>query len=166
MVRRAALSIVAVLTGVQVITAGGQREPSLTIKGVGLGSSATQVVRALGKPAKQVRLADDTEMGMGQLEELIYKGVKFELCKPEGKDQFQVWRVIATRSNWLLEPGIKVGMMREDVVRLLGSPLDISNDSHTAHETLHYGFSTRDGWFWLVVANGRVLEIGAAQDWS
>jgi hypothetical protein len=31
---------------------------------------------------------------------------------------------------------------------------------------MNYGFVSFDGWYWVAVSNGTVVEIGAAEDWS
>jgi hypothetical protein len=154
------------MLAVQLATAADRKDPSLTIRGVGLGSSPAQIMKALGKPVKEVKLAADSEMGMGQLMELFYAGLKFELCKPDGRDEFHTWQLTVTGPAWLVNPGIQVGMTRDQVLRVLASPSSAGKDETPESETLHYGFVSFDGWYWVSLANGKVSEIGAAEDWS
>ena len=139
-------------------------DPAVTIAGVGLGSTLGQLHARLGAPTGQVVRPDDPEMG--KLIELQYPGVRFELCEPAGKQQFHVWRLTVTGQNCLVEPGLRVGMSRADVLRVLGPPSSVEQNSATGHETLHYSFTKFDGWYWLVLGQGKVTEIGAAEDWS
>jgi len=150
----------------QSAAASVRKDPSLTLRGVGLGSSPVEIVKAFGKPPVEHRSAADLESGMGQLMELVYDGLKFDLCKPQGQTEFHVWRLIVTGPDWLLEPGIKVGMSRDEARRVLGAPSSASKQKETGRETLHYMFSAFDGWYWVSVAKGTVVEIGAAEDWS
>src|SRR5262245_44599594 len=145
---------------------GRGKDPALTVKGVGLGSAPSALRASLGAPGKQVALPDDSEMGMGKLSEFHYPGLKFELCQPPEATEFHVWRLTVTGQGHTVEPGLRVGMAAGDVQRVLGPSVDSERDAATGRETLHYSFSAFDGWYWVVVIKGKVVEIGAAEDWS
>ena len=165
-VRHSVLALAVLMLTLQSATAADRKDPSMTIRGVGLGSSPAQIVKVLGKPAVETRLTDESGMGMGQLMELIYDGTKFDLCKPEGHDDFHTWRLLVTGSEWLVDPELRVGMTSDDAREVLGKPRNVSKDRGTGRETLHYKFASFDGWYWVSAAKGTMVQIGAAEDWS
>ena len=142
------------------------KDPALTVRGVGLGSSPKQIVSALGNPLREVPGRPDDMPEMGPTKEMVYRGASFDLCKPEGQKEFHVYRVVIQDSSWTVNPGIRIGMAREQVVHILGQPNSISTDASSGQETLQYDFISFDGWYWMLLSKGRVVEIGATEDWS
>src|SRR5689334_11873474 len=135
-VRRFVLLILATLPGLAA-SSTPTRDPALTIQGVGLGAAPAAVRKSLGKPLTQVVHADDSDMGMGRLMDLSYSGLTFEFCEPPGATDFHVWRVTVKSPTYVVEPGLKVGMPRDAVLRLLGPPASSEVDPTTGIETLH-----------------------------
>jgi hypothetical protein len=142
------------------------KDPELIVKGVGLGSAPSAIRASLGLPEKQVALPGESEMGMGKLRELHYPGLKLELCQPPEATESHVWRFTVTGQGYAVEPGLRVGMEVADVRRILGPPSDSERNPATGRETLHYSFTAFDGWYWVAVVEGKVVEIGATEDWS
>jgi hypothetical protein len=105
-------------------------------------------------------------MGMGPTKTLQYEGLTLELCKPEGHAEFYVWSIVVTGKQWLVEPGLRVGMNRNAVVKVLGPPDNASRDTATSRETLSYSYKSFDGYYGATLEKGRVVEISAGEDWS
>lgn len=142
-------------------------DPALTVSGVGLGTELVAVRKALGAAQQETddaRQADaDSDMGPGKT--LQYDGLTVELCKPAGKPDFHVWRMVATSPERKFASGIAVGMTRDVAVALLGTPLATSHDDQGV-ELLSYPFHAFAGSYWLRVKDGVVIEVGMAEDFS
>ena len=169
---RALVICAAVWQGASASQAAARRDattedPQLNVAGVGLGTMLPVVKTALGPPDQEIDEPHDpnTEMGMGAGKALRYDGLRIEVCKPPGKKEFHVWRMVVSAPARKLAAGIRVGMTREQAIKTMGSPESISRDEHGA-EVLHYAFRRFDGWYWITIKNGVVAEIGMAEDWS
>jgi hypothetical protein len=140
----------------------------LSIYGVTLGTLKPEVQTFLGKAVRSETGHDD-EMGMGDLIDLTYPGLLVQLCKPDGLllvprvPEFHVWRIQVTDARWEISPGLRVGMSRAALERVLGKPQSSrTNDGITA---LTFSPFTFDALMWAKVRNGVVIEIGMVEDW-
>jgi len=103
-------------------------------------------------------------MGMGDRRNLEYDGLLLELCKPDGANDYHVWRIEVTGSQWRLTPGLRIGMSRARVVAVLGEPESITADGGTS--TLHYSLYSCDGWLWAEIVGDKLTKVGLSEDWS
>jgi hypothetical protein len=140
----------------------------LSIHGVTLGTLKPAVQTALGKPLR-TETGRDAEMGMGDLIDLTYPGLLVQLCKPDGLllvprvPEFHVWRIQVTDARWEISPGLRVGMSRAALERVLGKPKSSkTNDGITALTFSPFPF---DALMWARVRNDVVTEIGMVETW-
>jgi hypothetical protein len=140
----------------------------LSIHGVTLGTLKPAVHTALGKPLR-TETGHDAEMGMGDLVDLTYPGLLVPLSKPDGLllvprvPEFHVWRSEVTDARWEISPGLRVGMSRAALERVLGKPQSSkANDDITALTFSPFPF---DALMWAKVRNGVVTEIGMVETW-
>jgi hypothetical protein len=140
----------------------------LSIHGVTLGTLKPAVYPALGKPLRTETGRDD-EMGQGDFIDLTYPGLLVQLSKPDGLllvprvPEFHVWRIQVTEARWEISPGLRVGMSRASLERVLGKPQSSkTNDGITALTFSPFPF---DALMWAKVKNGVVTEIGMVETW-
>ena len=160
------IAVVAAVLVVSVAFAGEHLD--LSIHGVTLGTLKPAVLTALGKPSR-TETGHDAEMGMGDVVDLTYPGLLVQLCKPDGLllvprvPEFHVWRIQVTEARWEISPGLRVGMSRAALERILGKPQSSkTDDGITALTFSPFPF---DALMWVKVRNGVVTEIGMVEDW-
>ena len=147
----------------------GIQSDLLSIQGVGLSIKKSVVLRVFGTPAR-VDSHRDTEMGMGMVESLFYPGLRVDLCLPEKgmtttePAEPHVWRMTVTSPSWKPKAGIRVGADRGEVVAKLGSP--VGEERRAGGSVLHYSIQGLDGWAWIEMKDGMVVEWGITEDWS
>ena len=141
----------------------------VSIKGLSIGSTKSQVISALGKSAKS-RRGYDSEMGMGHWQEMYFPGLVVEVTKPD-PDQAttvwkepRVWRMVIKGKSWRTKCGLRVGQTREQALAVLGQPA--SEDPKGAATVLHYFPKVFDGFLWVEIQNGLITEIGVSEDWT
>jgi hypothetical protein len=109
-------------------------------------------------------------MGMGDTLDLTYSGLTVELCKPEGHPpvpgapEFHVWRIQVTDARWEVSPGLRVGMSRAALERILGKPE--YSETKNGLTSLNFSPFTFDAFMWVQLKNDVVIEIGMAEDWA
>ena len=168
--RRISLSALGILCLVATGKVVGQAPVIPAVQGVTLGTPKARVLAVLGSPAES-RAGTDTEMGMGDLLDLSYPGMTVELCRPERdatgapEKEFHVWRIVVTDKKWNVSPGLRIGMSRAQVERVLGKAESVEQEGGT--EILHFGpFEGNDAFVWITLRDGFAVEIGAAEDWT
>ena len=141
----------------------------LSIHGVTLRTLKPAVHTALGKPLR-TETGHDSEIGLGDFIDVTYPGLLVQLCRPEvgsplpRTSDFHVWRIQATDARWEISPGLRVGMSRTALERVLGKPRSSkTNDGTTALTFSPFPFKAL---MWAKVKNGVVTEIGMAEDWT
>ena len=141
----------------------------LSIHGVTLRTLKPAVQAALGKPSR-TETGHDSEMGLGDFIDLTYPGLLVQLCKPEGDSplpktpDFHVWRIQVTDARWEISPGLRVGMSRAALERVLGKPRTSNTDGGITKLTFSpFPFKAL---MWANVRNGLVTEIGMAENWT
>ena len=78
---------------------------------------------------------------------------------------FFVWRIVVTDKKWNVSPGLRIGMSRAQVERVLGKAESVEQEGGT--EILHFGpFEGNDASVWITLRDGFAVEIGAAEDWT
>ena len=145
-----------------------QRGDTPAIHGVTLGTTLGAVRDKLGTPQvdRIVPSTEDDTLGMGELRTVVYDGLTLGLCRPRGRPDFHVWQITMTGPRWTLSPGVKIGMKRDRVIKLLGEPGSVSKDSATGTEGVQYTFVSFDGWLWAEFAQGKLVRIGLTEDWT
>jgi hypothetical protein len=128
------------------LAASGQADAKylVKLKGVGLGSGYSEVVKTLGKP-KTETTADGDECRGGKIRTLVYDGMTLELSEPsEPETEYYVYSMEITTSKW--PPfGIKIGATRAVVKRKLGNPTSQETDAETGELIWYYSFDQSDG---------------------
>ena len=158
--------VVAVLFAGAVVFAGEHLD--LAIRGVKLGT-LKPALTALGNPLR-AETGRDTEMGMGDTLDLTYPGLTVELCKPEGHPptppatEFHVWRITVTDAKWEISPGLRVGMSRTALEKVLGKPSRSETKGNLS--TLNFLPFSFDAFMWVQLRNDVVVEIRMAEDWA
>ena len=166
MVVRKIMVLAAVFVGV-VAVAGEHLD--LSIRGVTLGTLKPAVQKALGKPVR-IETGHESEMGLGDYIDWTYPGLLVQLCKPEGDSplpktsDFHVWRIQVTDARWEISPGLRVGMPRATLERVLGKPRSSTTDDGIT--ALTFSPFTFKALMWAKVKDGVVTEIGMAEDWT
>lgn len=159
--------LVAAILGGTVALAGEHLD--LAVHGVTLRTLKPAVSAALGKPLR-TETGHESEMGLGDYVDLSYPGLLVQLCKPEEGSplprtpDFHVWRIQVTDARWEIAPGLRVGMSRAALERVLGKPRSSKADDGITSLTFSpFAFKAL---MWAKVKNGVVTEIGMAEDWT
>src|SRR5258708_3855194 len=87
-----------------------------SVRDVTLHDAAEVVLRRFGTPRRRIALSPDTELGMGDLLELQYSGLKVGLNRPKGQSSFTVHEIHITSRRWPLSNGVAVGMSRAAIL--------------------------------------------------
>jgi hypothetical protein len=133
---------------------------NLLVKTVRLGSSYSFVRQHLGRPASDVARRDDSMGSLELVRTLKYPGLTVTLHKM--RRVFRVVSIDVTTSNWLVAPGLRVGLDAKQVVAKLGAPYDESNEG--ARHRYHYLNAGGDGWALLEFENHKLVAIGWSYD--
>lgn len=134
-------------------------EVDFRVRGVGLGSGLTAVVRKFGKPKsrKQEKITDDTCSPPHSVLTLTYEGITFELDGDLRGRGFEVVSIEATTPELLITPGIRIGMNEKQVRFKLQTPQE-ENDEGGMHR-LFYVTRGNDGGASLYFRNGKVVKV-------
>jgi hypothetical protein len=135
-----------------------------SIKRIGIGSSYTEVIKVFGKPLRINRVAPDRG-GVPDLRELHYRNLTVQIYPSEGKSQPYVSSVVIRGSEWTIYPGVKVGMSKEQITRLLSEAPDSDDETDTPW-FISFQLNKIPINFYVRLSNdGKVKEIGMAEDW-
>lgn len=128
------------------------------VQGIKLGSKFEEVISALGKP----RSRKDNETGIV----ILYEGLTIEI-NSRRKDSLWVSRIEISSPMWKVRPDIKVGMLKTDVVKILGPPLHQEERENGRiwmwwwHESPKF-----DSLFSVAFETGRAIKIIFSEDKS
>lgn len=117
----------------------------LKFRGIGLNSTYAQVVKALGKPAKDGPTTDETCIG-GQEKSVEYDGVTFYFMNGDSKSgkTFEVKSFQITGAQFAAS-GIKIGTSLGVVRKTFGRKYSTDRDPETGETIWHYAMNDRDG---------------------
>src|SRR5687768_8204414 len=91
-----------------VVNAQADAKYLVKLKGIGLGSDYSNVIKAFGKP-KTEKTAEGDECRGGKIRTLVYDGLELELSEPsEPEAEYYVYSIEITNAKWL-PFGIKIG---------------------------------------------------------
>ena len=134
------------------------------LKGVGLGSSHALVLRRLGRPisSKREKIPDDFGVCGGAYTSLRlrYQGAEIELMGDLRGRDFMVISMEVTSSNFLIAPGVKIGMTEEETRSKIGAALQERTESGV--RILNYITKGNEGGAGLHFRDGRLIKV----DWG
>jgi hypothetical protein len=114
------------------------------LKGIGLGSAYSDVIKAFGKP-KTDTAAEGDECRGARIRTMVYDGLELELSESlEPEKEYYVYSIEITNAKWL-PFGIKTGTTQAAVKRKLGNPTSQETDSETGERIWYYSFDESDG---------------------
>lgn len=155
-----AVRIVAVVVGVAIASSAPAADliDTPSVEGVTLGSTLSVVTQKLGKPKKTVMLGKDSELGMGELRELRFKGVTILVSRQSADREFSVYELRLTGATRSFSNGLRVGLRKDDVNTQIGEA-EGSETGKNGDETLVYLLKDRDGRLLVRVHRGKVSCI-------
>jgi hypothetical protein len=133
---------------------------SLSVKTVRLGSSYSLVRAHLGRPTSDTTRRDDSMGSIETVRTLQYRGVTVTLY--EMRREFRVASIDVTSSDWLVAPGLRIGLDAKQVIAKLGAPSEES-DEGTRHR-YHYLNAGGDGWALLEFENNKLVRVRWSYD--
>lgn len=109
------------------------------VKGIGLGTDHSDVIKSLGNP-KTDTTAEGDECRGSRIRTLVYDGLELELSESlEPAAKFYVYSIEITNDKW--QPfGIKTGATQAAVKRKMGSATSEETDSETGELIWYYSF--------------------------
>lgn len=130
-------------------------EVDLTINGVRLGTSESEVLELLGKPNKIEKGGLD-DCSSGHLREFQYHGLMIRLLSDGIGRNYTVTHIRVTSEKWEIAPGIRIGDPIFKVRETFGVP---------AHEgpagLFFYGAKDKDGWVHFFGEDERLIRVVA-----
>ena len=138
--------------------ASNRLDPASTLLpgGLGLGASLDGVQKALGTPSQEQSGVSDEKTG--EMKILRYFGVVFTCVRQKPGADYHVQAIRITSSQYGLAGGLKVGISRDEVARLVGRPKLTGVDGGSGNELLHFDVG-RDAFLTLEVENDKVVQI-------
>jgi hypothetical protein len=103
-------------------------------------------------------LGKDSELGMGELREVRFKGVTVLVARQSADGDFSVYELQLTAAARSLSNGLRVGLRKEDVSAHIGQA-EGSQTEKNGDETLVYLLKGRDGRLLVRVHRGKVSCI-------
>jgi hypothetical protein len=143
-------------------TAGGQtaNPAKLKVNGIGLDSTYSQVVKALGKPISDGKPSKEECIG-GREKSLKFDGATFYLMDGDSANRktFEVKSFDITSSKYSVS-GIKVGDTELSVRRRLGTKFE-KQDAETGADVWSYEFADENnpGSTNVYISKGKVIKI-------
>lgn len=142
------------------VAASGQADAKylIKLKGIGLGSDYSEVIKALGKP-KIETTAEGDECHGGKLRTLVYDGMTLELSEPsEPETEYYVVSMGISTAKW--QPfGIKIGATQTAVKRKLGNPTSQETDADTGERIWYFEESGGPSYTNFYFKNGKLIRI-------
>lgn len=144
----------------------GQTVPpgKLRLNGVGLGSTHSEVVKALGKPVKETKPVREECTG-GREKSAIYRGASFQFMDGDSEDgkTFEVVSFEVTSAAYSVS-GIRVGDTQFTVRRVLGTKFtrDTGDSPGTTVWTFEIGEKDGPGFTNVTFRKGKVVSISSA----
>jgi hypothetical protein len=131
---------------------------------VGLNSTYAQVVKALGKPAKDGKATHEECTG-GREKTLDYAGLTLHLMDSDSKGgkTFEVKGFFVTSARWTVS-GVRVGDTPAAVKAKLGSKYTVNRRTDNGGLVWEYdmGDTVGPGTSTIIFKKGKVVEIGSA----
>ena len=132
--------------------------------GVGLDSTYSQVVKALGKPATEEKAKPEECIG-GHEKSVTYPGLSIYFMDGDSRSgtTFEVKSFEITTARWIVS-GAKVGDTEALVRRKFGRKYMVDSDPETGDKVWQYEMSDRDGPGKTSVSfrNGKVVSIASS----
>ena len=132
------------------------KSTAIKVNGVGLGASYRDVVRRLGKPARDYTVEADECVG-GKSRYLVYKGLIVEM-HPRSSDpkQFYVGQIEVRSARWNAS-GLRVGVKASAVRKKFG-PSDFQNGDKKGEMFLPY-YLDAPGNLYFYFRRGRLVRV-------
>ncbi len=155
--------LIAVFISSIAISAQAVNPAKLKFKGIGLSSTYSQVVAALGKPETEDAAKDEECIG-GQEKSIKYPGISFYMMDGDSKDKktFEVKAFELTAPGYLVS-GVKIGDTPAVVRKKYGRKYRVDTERESGEITWFYNMSDRDGpgTTRVVFKNGKVMMIAS-----
>lgn len=158
-----AILVTIVLFTVSAISAQTVNPAKIKFKGVGLDSTYSQVVKALGKPDTEDASKEEGCIG-GHEKSIKYAGIAFYMMDGDSKDK----KTFEVKSFELTAPGIpvsgiKIGDTPATVKKLYGPKHTTDKDPNTGETIWLYNMNDQDGpgSTRVVFKNGKVSMIAS-----
>jgi hypothetical protein len=136
---------------------GRSPKETLTINGIGLGSTQSEIVRKFGKPTRIVT-KDAGECIGGKMRTLYYPGLKFMLYDDD-PGKYTVGEFSVTGAKWSVS-GAKIGMSTSAVKKMFGKANESVVESDSGLPTWYYSFpDDNPGSANFSFKKGKVVEI-------
>lgn len=127
---------------------------ALNVKGVYLETPYKEMLEKLGNPVKTSEVDIDGDCGIEDQKLLDYSGLKIFVSPNPQSKQLYLDSIEITSDKWLIEPGIKIGMGREEVRKKLGRQYDGRDDSnHSTYITAENNLAD------LYFSDGKLQEV-------
>ena len=129
-----------------------------SVQGIKLGSQYQEVISAFGKPQSR----KDREKKFY----LTYDGLIIEIDRANKKS---LWlsSIEITSSKWKMSPDIKVGMLKKEVIEILGAPLhQEEREGGKVWMWWWHGNPKFDSLFSVTFEKGKAVEIILSEDTS
>jgi hypothetical protein len=131
-------------------------EIDLRIKGVGLGTPQSIILRRLGKPL-QIKKGKFDPCGGDVTVTRRYSGLVIELLGDGNERNFTVVSIELTSSKWSVARGIRVGAEAKDVIKKFGEPLEKVMKSGL--ERWSYVNKGNDGFAGFYFRNNKLVKV-------
>lgn len=135
----------------------------LKVNGVGLDSTYGQVVKALGKPAKDGKPKNEECIG-GREKDVEYNGISFYFMDGDSKNRktFEVKGFTVTSGKWVVS-GVKIGDTATTVRAKYGRKYEVQNDESTGQIMWNYdmGDNNGPGTTTVYFKGGKVVSINS-----
>jgi hypothetical protein len=129
-----------------------------SVNNIRLGDKYQEVISALGKPQSRKNRKNKFR--------LIYDGLVVEVDCADKKNLW-VSGVEITSAKWGMRPDIKVGMLKKDVVDILGVPLhQEERDGSKVWMWWWHGNQKFDSLFSVTFENDKAIQINFSEDVS
>lgn len=137
---------------------GRSPKETLTVNGVGLGATPSDITGKFGKPLK-IKTEDAGECIGGRMRTMSYPGLTFVLYEDD-TNKFTVGDFKVTGARWTVS-GAKIGMTTASVKRLYGKADESQKDPESGSPVWFYHFSEDNpGNASFTFKNGKLIEIG------
>jgi len=129
-----------------------------SVQGIKLGSQYQKVISAFGKPQSRKDLEKKSF--------LSYEGLIIEIDRADKKSLW-VSRIEITSSKWKMSPDIKVGMLKNDIIDMLGAPLhQEEREGGNVWMRWWLGNPKFDSHFSVTFEKGKAVKIILSEDTS
>jgi len=113
----------------------------LDLKGIDVGTDTDTTVAKLGRPLSTTRIGENPCGGRKLT--YIYKGLAIDFDPVDKEKSFMVVGLQVTSGDWVLGPGIKLGISRAELEHLLGA----ANLNSEQPNIVNYGIAEGSAYF-------------------